>query len=96
MYQLSCLISHIRCTKKVWKPAMTQLKYLFYFFVHLVDNIGILKLQFPLFLATLLTNKSVILFLQCQSYNNCAFHNSAGYSNISLFIKDRVNVIPYN
>ena len=22
MYKLSCLIPHIRCTKKVWKPPM--------------------------------------------------------------------------
>ena len=43
--QLSCLISHIRCTKKVWKPKLTQLKYLFYFFVHLLDSIRILHLQ---------------------------------------------------
>ena len=46
----------------------------------------------------MLTNKFVILtilFLQCQSYNNCAFHNSTGYSNISLFIKDGANIIIY-
>ena len=22
MYQLSCLISHVRCTRKIWKPTM--------------------------------------------------------------------------
>ena len=48
MYQLiiklSCLISHIRCTKKVWQPKMAQLKYFFYF-VHLLDSIRILRLQ---------------------------------------------------
>ena len=82
MYQLSCPISHIRCTKKVWKPTMTQLKYLFYF-VYLLDMIRILKLQLldynymyihnnlhnPLFLVTVLTYKLVILtilFLQCK------------------------------
>ena len=68
---------------------MTQLKYLFYIFVHLLDSIRILKLQlldynymyihnnlheiklqFPLFLATVLTNNLVILsilFLQCNN-----------------------------
>ena len=42
---LSFLISHIRCTKKVWKPTMTQLKCLFYFFVYLLHSTSILKLK---------------------------------------------------
>ena len=43
--QLSCQISDIRHTNKVWEQTMTKLKYFFYFFVHPLDSIRIFKLQ---------------------------------------------------
>ena len=39
--QLSCLICHIKCTRKVWKPTLICL---FCFGVHLLDSIYKLQL----------------------------------------------------